>query len=325
MVGTQSSGYMYDGVSEGYNGGTIQQIQQNVSDHKGLTAAKPNIILLHAGTNDLVKHPGITFAPAAAPDRLQTFINWIFTQLPDAVILVAQIEEVYGNSTRTMAHRTFNKGVVSMVTDMVKEDKHVFLANNASWLTDTAADKEYFAKDGIHPNDAGYNVLAKGWYDALVKVRGIAGFIKTPADVDFNTAIFAPASTRLASTHPTSSGAHTSVPSSILYGYGNHPTSSGAHASIPSSVMYPPSSPSKSSTKAATGKASTHSEHPPVKTVTSTAHTTVTTSRAISTVPHTTLVYATVTEFVTATTKAPVRVRQLRNVSRPSNSLLPEF
>ncbi|KAF2100101.1 hypothetical protein NA57DRAFT_75603 [Rhizodiscina lignyota] len=327
MVGSVRSGTMFDGLHDGHSGAVITQIQANVSEHKTLLTFKPNIVLLHAGTNDFALHPGAVYDPTHAPAHLQSLINWILTQVPEVVILVAQIEEVYGNITRTQMHRIFNKGVVDVVTKLAKNGKHIYPANSGPWLTATSTDKHLYWHDGLHPNDAGYEVLAKGWYEALLKVKDIKGLIQKPADVNFDPGIFNPAhtpksyaansvvshltptpavaktSSDLAS-HPispvTSEGVslRPSILSSIEYG-GHLP--SGAPTEAESS---PPSTSSGIKQSYSSLESSSMSSADSVLRVTTTTNVVVTKSGASTTVPHkmvweTNYVYATVTEWVT--------------------------
>jgi hypothetical protein len=65
-----------------------------ISDHVGPSLQQnPNIVLLHAGTNDMNPNPAISTEgndPRGAAERLGGLIDQIIKALPDAVILVAQ-------------------------------------------------------------------------------------------------------------------------------------------------------------------------------------------------------------------------------------------
>lgn len=54
MVGHYTSGNMADPEEQGIDGATIQQVIDNV---RSALQLRPNVVLLHAGTNDMyVKH-----------------------------------------------------------------------------------------------------------------------------------------------------------------------------------------------------------------------------------------------------------------------------
>ncbi|KAK7978041.1 hypothetical protein PG988_005531 [Apiospora saccharicola] len=90
-AGTVSAGTMKDGYFAGWSGKTIQYI----ADHVGPSLKRrPNVILVHAGTNDMNPNHDISSEgndPAGAADRLGKLIDQMIEACPDAVILVAMI------------------------------------------------------------------------------------------------------------------------------------------------------------------------------------------------------------------------------------------
>src|SRR5690242_15182057 len=82
-VKTGPSGF--DQQNEGLPGWEINQIAAKVVNW--LKTYRPNIILLHIGTNDFVKN----YYPAQASTRLSHLLDLITTTLPAATVIVAQI------------------------------------------------------------------------------------------------------------------------------------------------------------------------------------------------------------------------------------------
>lgn len=86
FVGTVKSGNMADNDNEGYPGYTIDQIDSATRNaiNAGL---KPDVILLHAGTNDLNGNVDVSNAGT----RLKKLISDVNAAWPQATVLVAQI------------------------------------------------------------------------------------------------------------------------------------------------------------------------------------------------------------------------------------------
>ena len=67
FVGTQHSGFMDNNDNEGHEGHTISQLQGVMRD--GLQM-RPNLVLLHVGTNDLARPESMAERWSDAPNRL---------------------------------------------------------------------------------------------------------------------------------------------------------------------------------------------------------------------------------------------------------------
>ncbi|KAK5139767.1 hypothetical protein LTR04_003348, partial [Oleoguttula sp. CCFEE 6159] len=84
MVGSVQAGTMADNFNEGHPGWVITQIAGAAAASTGL---EPNVVLLHAGTNDM----NIPTDPTKAYERLGALIDQLNHGWPAATILVAQI------------------------------------------------------------------------------------------------------------------------------------------------------------------------------------------------------------------------------------------
>lgn len=116
FVGTQHSGFMLNNDNEGHPGFTIKQIQDVMGP--GLKM-KPNIVLLHAGTNDL-GGPKSEEELRAAPERLGSLVDDIVKVLPDAVVFVAKIIQAKDSDTASNVRR-FNQAVPDIVNARVSK------------------------------------------------------------------------------------------------------------------------------------------------------------------------------------------------------------
>ena len=170
-VGSVQSGSMANNDNEGHSGATIKQIARYAkkSLHK-----RPNIVLLHAGTNDLNNDPP-TDPYRSAPDRLGALIDQIVRACPDAVVLVAQL--INNAHAKTEARiKTFNSHVPGVVAQRVKAGHRVMVVNMAPVPVNDLA-------DGIHPIDAGYNIMGDIWFAAL-QAADKKGWIRPPIGSD---------------------------------------------------------------------------------------------------------------------------------------------
>ncbi|KAF2787072.1 carbohydrate esterase family 3 protein [Melanomma pulvis-pyrius CBS 109.77] len=158
FVGGTPSGQMADNDHEGHRGFIIDEI--STASNVGIYAAA-NIVLLHAGTNDMKND----IDPSNAPQRLKNLINKIFEHSEDAVVFVCQIIPANPVPFILTVPRIarFNSAIPDLVDEFVSAGKKVMMVsmNNALLINDLA--------DGLHPNDNGYLKMADAYYAAIEK------------------------------------------------------------------------------------------------------------------------------------------------------------
>ncbi|KAL8897458.1 MAG: hypothetical protein Q9192_002561 [Flavoplaca navasiana] len=153
------------------SGGTMSNNILQIADKakRSQRSLDPNIILLHAGTNDLNASPPDD--PSHAPDRLGSLIDQIVADTPDAVVLVAQIIQAADAATKSRI-QAYNNAIPNAVNRRAISGHKVTVSDFRSI---TVAD----LKDGLHPNDAGYQKMADIW---LKGIQGASnkGWIQAP-------------------------------------------------------------------------------------------------------------------------------------------------
>ncbi|KAI0531835.1 hypothetical protein GGR58DRAFT_508047 [Xylaria digitata] len=159
FVGSVESGNFADDQHEGHRGYLISGI--NTASDLGIYAA-PNIVLLHAGTNDMYHDTDVTNAPA----RLKALIDKIYEHSPDAAVFDIQ-SRIEG----------FNEAIPALVAEYVDAGKHVTTVSMNTALT--ASD----LADTLHPNDGGYVKMAKA-YHAAIEEAGAKGWIVGPGKAE---------------------------------------------------------------------------------------------------------------------------------------------
>ena len=169
MIGNVISGQFTDIDNEGYGGALINSI----SEFSTVTLPKlPNIVLLHAGTNDL----NIDKDVHNAPKRLGAFIDKILSYSPAAVIFVAQI--IPARSPFTNARiLDYNAALPSVVASRIEQGHKVFLVDMHSRVSNLI---EF--KDELHPNDEGYEVMGNTWLRAIAYANAELGWITCAVD-----------------------------------------------------------------------------------------------------------------------------------------------
>jgi len=173
FVGSAASGpAMLEGVPvpfprnhEGHGGFTIQGIATWLTEHDTIRVYKPDIVMLEIGTNNGLRHPGAN-VPAALK-ALGELIDQILATDSHLLLIVAQITP---NKTPEgiMNIQAFNAGIPALVAARAAAGKHIAIVDiykafvaNPNWRTD------YLPSSDVHPNDAGYDAMGRGWYGAL--------------------------------------------------------------------------------------------------------------------------------------------------------------
>jgi lysophospholipase L1-like esterase len=163
-IGSVAAGTMANNLNEGHSGATIAQIATFTSVY----TQRPNVVLLHAGTNDL----NIPSDPATAPQRLDALVAQLLAACPDATIIVARIIPS-SNPGPAALLVAFNDAITNLMATRVQAGQHVMIVDIPSAVTTSDL------ADGLHPNDGGYNKMALKWAIALTAVNSL-GWIKDP-------------------------------------------------------------------------------------------------------------------------------------------------
>lgn len=172
FVGSHESGpTMVDNVpfprrQEGHSGWTIDDGAGRMGLYPKiqgwLTDMPPHIVTLMIGTNDVDLQHDL----ANADDRLGLLLDRIITNAPNALLVVAQIVPTTndGINQRVMS---YNSAIPALVKARADAGKHIQLVDMYGAFTKNASYKTQLMQDALHPNDAGYVVMASTWYEAI--------------------------------------------------------------------------------------------------------------------------------------------------------------
>ncbi len=146
---------------EGHIGLRIDELTATLEEK--LTVSEPDVILLLAGTNDLIQ--GCSIDSAAA--RMRTLLDRCQAIRPQAMLLLASLPPVWKDNafrcdpTRIQA---LNERYRNLVVEMSAQRRPVVFVDLYHLVAWTRAD---FGADGLHPSAAGYDKMARVWYTSL--------------------------------------------------------------------------------------------------------------------------------------------------------------
>jgi lysophospholipase L1-like esterase len=152
-------------ANAGYSGYTIEKsTRAGIAELAPglLEKYKPHIITLMIGTNDI----GTNNDLVNAPKRLEKLMELIFTNSPDSLLVLAQIVPS-GSEAFNIKVKTYNASIAELVKTKAALGKHVVLVNQYEALDG----KTNVLNDTLHPNEAGYLLMADTWY------KGISPFL----------------------------------------------------------------------------------------------------------------------------------------------------
>ena len=158
-VGSQSNGAGGDTEHEGHGGWTIDELSAELDDW--LVASRPDVVLVHAGTNNITQGDG----PYTTARKLSGLLDQIRAARPEAHIFVAQI--ISSRVPRELAQdRIYNRLIPRLVAG--RNDPLITVVDQSSVAGIDLHDLR-------HPNDFGYAKMAWNWYQAMAPVFHTSG------------------------------------------------------------------------------------------------------------------------------------------------------
>lgn len=166
MVGSLRDGDMVDNDHEGHSGEYLATI--NVYWRNSIRAL-PNLVLVHAGTNNMDKNRDLDIAI----DLMTSIVDGLFQNSPDVTVLVAPV--IWANNPAMQANTDrFNPQVEDLIDKRQKQGKKILPVHVDITKSDLSDDK--------HPNNRGYEKMAEAWFQAILEADS-RGWLKNPAKV----------------------------------------------------------------------------------------------------------------------------------------------
>jgi len=154
---TNCSNIQYDTQHEGHAGFQITNIVNQGMAVSWLAATKPDIVMVHLGTNDVNMGKSM-------PDIMSAFtklIEQIRQSKPTMKIIVAKIIPLRNNGGKVVE---LNKQIGAIVPPKTTPTSPITLVD--CW---TGFDAGPDTKDGVHPSDSGDKKMVKCFHSALVE------------------------------------------------------------------------------------------------------------------------------------------------------------
>jgi lysophospholipase L1-like esterase len=163
---------------EGHPGYRVDQIANNLDGSDGTggnnggswfhNGAQPDIILLHIGTNDILQN----FDVANLNARIDALVNQIVTDKPSADLIISSIIPIDNptDNAEVQAYNTYIKNVLVPKYDALHD--HVSYVDQYANFVDAGGNlkSNLYAGDGIHPDDAGYALMATTWANGIAAI-----------------------------------------------------------------------------------------------------------------------------------------------------------
>jgi lysophospholipase L1-like esterase len=194
FVGTlppQGCGVPYDGDNEGHGGILATNMANQSQLPPWLAATRPDIVMMHLGTNDVWNN----LAPATILAAFSTLVDQMRASNPNMKVLVAQILPMNPSNCPECGQRVvaLNNAIPGWAAGKSTAASPITVVDQWTGFN-TATD----TGDGVHPNDAGNQKISDRWYPKLTSLL-------TPGPTASPTAT-APASPTRTSTPPPPGG-----------------------------------------------------------------------------------------------------------------------
>ncbi|MFC7382709.1 cellulose binding domain-containing protein [Sphaerisporangium rhizosphaerae] len=174
MVGTlppQGCGVSYDGDNEGHGGALVTTVADQNQLPGWLSATRPDVVLMHFGTNDVWSNRA-TSTILAAYGKL---VDQMRASNPTMKILVAQIIPMNPGSCPECAQRVvaLNSAIPGWAQSKSTTQSPIVVVDQWTGFS-TSSD----TGDGVHPNATGDQKMANKWYPPLAAL--LNGATPTP-------------------------------------------------------------------------------------------------------------------------------------------------
>lgn len=163
FVGSTRSHYLgnapnsdFDQDHEGHWGWQVDEVSAQID--RWAAEAKPDIVLIHVGTNDILR--GQSFDSTIS--ELRSLIQTMRRHNPNLKILLAQLIPAQGSEILT---QQFNQQISALARSLNSSASPVILVDQSSGFN--VAQDTY---DGLHPNESGEQKMATRWFQALQKI-----------------------------------------------------------------------------------------------------------------------------------------------------------
>ena len=165
----------YEVINKGINGDTAPGVLQRLD--RDVILLQPDIVIIAIGTNDIFAR--LSADTSSTPDAYQSTISRIFNKLQRNLSDTTVFALGMTTSLRKYAHIRFGNFLPqqddmqavfndynNILRKLTKDYKYSYVDLPSQWPEDIEESWKFCA-DGIHPNDAGYDLVASILHDTL--------------------------------------------------------------------------------------------------------------------------------------------------------------
>ncbi|MEV0649575.1 cellulose binding domain-containing protein [Phytomonospora sp. NPDC050363] len=163
-------GFGYDGDHEGHSGLAATTLASNGQLPSWLAAARPDVVVMHLGTNDMW---GGWIPTDDVVGAFTTLVGQMRAHNPAMRIVVAQIIPMHGCDTCPADAVALNERIPAWAAGLTTAASPITVVDQWSGF-DVAAD----TYDGVHPTDSGFRKMADRFHPAVAAALG--GVTPTP-------------------------------------------------------------------------------------------------------------------------------------------------
>lgn len=156
MVGSRKDGSMPNNDHEGWHGFRINEIERKA--RKSVEGLSLNVFIVNAGSNDCLQ----SFKIAEAGKRMDDMLDYLWLACPQSTVILSTLL-VNADKEVDSAVKCINDQFRALAKKKAAEQKKIVLMD---MYTSEGPDIHGLI-DGIHPDDDGYNKMARLWFRGI--------------------------------------------------------------------------------------------------------------------------------------------------------------
>jgi lysophospholipase L1-like esterase len=164
-LGPQGCGVPYDGDNEGHGGALVTTVAAQNQLSGWLSAARPDVVVMHFGTNDVWSNR----STQAILDAYSRLVDQMRASNPAMRIVVAQLIPMNPGSCQECAGRVVNLNAAIPGWASARSTARSPITVVDQWTGFSTAGDTY---DGVHPNASGDQKISNRWYPAVAEAVG---------------------------------------------------------------------------------------------------------------------------------------------------------
>lgn len=158
IVGSRRAGTMENNHNEGWRGYRIDQILKKAK--KSVPLYTPNVFTINAGSNDCLQDFDLDYAG----ERMGYLLRYLWEVVPNSTIILSTLL-INADQKTELRVRRVNEQYQNLAKKILNEHRRIILVD----MHTIYGPQESDLIDGTHPDDNGYNKMAKIWYEGIKK------------------------------------------------------------------------------------------------------------------------------------------------------------